>query len=112
MGLGAWIDHAPLIEMVSVAVKAHFDVHTVGDIDPHELPECTLIGIKVDEPLVDAHLPVIPGFTSLSVRAFPAGDPEFLGGKGNGAAYGHSGPLRYGLDLTAYVIDLQRVGSA
>lgn len=98
--------------MVSVAVKAHFDVHTVGDIDPHELPEGSLIGIKVDESLVNAHLPVIPGFTSFSVRAFPTGNPELFGRKRNGAANGHSGSLRYGLDLAAYVIDLQRICSA
>jgi len=96
----------------SVAAEDDLDVHAIGDLDPHELPESTLVRVKVDKPLVDAHLPPVVGLASLSVRRFPASYPEFLGRKGNGSTDCDSSPLGDSLDLVANSVHHGRVGAA
>ena len=94
------------------AAEHDLDVHAIGDLDPHQLPEGALIGVEVDEPLVDPHLPVVDGLASLSVRALPAGYLQLLGRQGDGPADVHSGPLGDPLDLGADTVDLCGVGAA
>ena len=43
------------------------DVHAIGDLNPHELPQSTLVSIEVDESLVDPHLPAVPSLAALTV---------------------------------------------
>lgn len=52
----------------SSTAKHNLNVDSIGNLDPHELPEGTLVGVQIDEPLVNAHLPAIPSLASLSVR--------------------------------------------
>ena len=93
------------------AAKHNLDVDTVRNGNPHELPEGTLVGIEIDEPLVDAHLPAIPGLASLSIGGFPAGDLQLLCGKGNRSADIDSGPLGDLLDLVTDSVDFGGVSS-
>jgi hypothetical protein len=55
------------------------DVHAVGDLNAHQLPERTVAGIQVDEALVHPHLPMIDGLRALSIRRFPAGNAQAFG---------------------------------
>lgn len=52
----------------SSTAKHNLNVDSIRNLDPHELPEGTLVGVQVDESLVNAHLPAIPSLASLSVR--------------------------------------------
>ena len=101
-----------MIVEVSGAAENDLDVDAIGNLDPHELPEGTLVGVQVDEPLVDAHLPAVPGLASLSVGTLPAGYPQLLCGKGYGPADVHAGSLGDPFDLGADAVDLCGVGSA
>ena len=94
------------------ATKHNLDVYAIGDLDPHELPEGTLVGVQINEPLVDAHLPAIPGLASLSVGTLPAGYLQLLCGKGYRPADIHAGPLGNPFDLGADTVDLCRIGAA
>jgi len=94
------------------AAKHDLDVDAIGDLDPHELPEGTLIGVQIYEPLVDAHLPAVPGLASLSIGALPAGYLQLLCGKRYRPADIHAGPLGDPFDLGADTVDLCRVGAA
>ena len=40
-----------MIVEVSGAAENDLDVDAIGNLDPHELPEGTLVGVQVDEPL-------------------------------------------------------------
>ena len=54
------------------------DRDVVRDLDPHELSEGAFVGVDVDEPFVDAHLPVFPRRRPLSVRGLTRGNFERL----------------------------------
>lgn len=95
----------------SVAAEHDLDVDSIGNADPHKLPKSTLIRVKVDEPLVDAHLPPVVGLAAFSVGRFPAGDPQLFGRKGNGTADCNAGPFGDGFDLSADLIDHLGVGA-
>jgi len=89
----------------------YLDVDAVRDLDPHELPEGALFGIQLDEPLVDAHLPVVPGLRTAAARRLPHGDLEPLCRQGDWAGYLGARPLGYLLYLVAdvfYVLDAWR----
>ena len=60
-------------------LKYDFDGHVVGDLDAHELAERAFVGIDIDEPFVDAHLPVFPGRGALAVGRLARGHFERLG---------------------------------
>ena len=96
----------------SGAAEHNLNVDSIRNLDPHELPKGTLIGIQIDESLVNAHFPAIPGLASLSIGRFPAGDLQLLCRKGNRSADVNAGSLGDSLDLGANTVDLCRVSSA
>ena len=103
----------PLVNVFgSSAAKHNLNVDSIGNLDPHELPEGTLVGVQIDEPLVDAHFPAIPCLASLSVGALPARNLQLLCGKRYGSTDVDAGPLGDSLDLGADTVDLCGVGSA
>ena len=102
----------PLVKVYSSAAKHNLNVDSIGNLDPHELPEGTLVGIQIDESLVNAHFPAIPSLASLSVGALPARNLKLLGRKWDGSADVNASSLGDSLDLGADTIDLCRVGSA
>ena len=56
--------HAP----AGLVLEDDLDGDVVRDLDPHQLAERAFVGVDVDEPLVDAHLPVLPRSGPLTVR--------------------------------------------
>ena len=58
----------PLVKVYSSAAEHNLNVDSIGNLDPHELPEGTLVGVQIDEPLVDAHLPAVPCLAAFAVR--------------------------------------------
>ena len=51
-------------------------------------PPCRYRNLRsdlLDETLVDAHLVLVPGLGTLTIRGLPGADLEVLGGKANGA---------------------------
>ena len=103
---------APLKIKGLSAAKDDLDVYTIGNLDPHELPQGTLICVEVDESLVDPHLPAVPGLASLTVRTLPARYFQLLCGKWYGSTDLYTGLLGDSPDLCADTVDLLRVGSA
>ena len=94
------------------AAKDYLDVYAIGNRDPHELPQGTLISVEVDEPLVDPHLPTVPGLATLTVRTLPARYFQLLRGKWYRSTDLNPGLLGDSPDLGADAVDLLRVGSA
>ena len=43
------------------ASEYDLDVDIIGDLDPHERTKSPVVGIEIYQPLVDAHLPTVPG---------------------------------------------------
>ena len=60
-------------------LKDDFDVDVLGYLDTHELPECALVCVNVDEPLVDPHFPVFPRSSAFAAGALPRWDYEPAG---------------------------------
>src|SRR3989442_10454139 len=88
------------------------DVDAVRDLDAHELPQGAFVGVEVDEPLVDPHLPAVPRLAPLAVRRLPHGHDEPLRREGNWSRHRNAGSLRDELDLLTHIINFFRVGAA
>ena len=57
-----------------------FDIYTWLDDDGSNLLDDFRRRSQINEPLVDSHLVVIPGFGTFTTRSFSGGDPECPGG--------------------------------
>src|SRR3989339_1153473 len=88
------------------------DVDAVRDLYPHQLSQGALVRVEVYEPLVDAHLPSVPGLGALAVRALAHRHLEPLGREWYRAGHVHACLLADGLDLVADAVYLLRVRSA
>src|SRR5438876_4537921 len=77
------------------------DVHAVRHLDAHELPERALVRVEVDEPLVNPHLPAVPGLAALAVGGLADRDDEALRRQRDRAGHRDAGALADQLDLLA-----------
>src|SRR2546425_6885748 len=88
------------------------DVDAVRHLDAHQLPQRALVRVKVDEPLMNPHLPSVPRLAPLAVRGLPHGHDEPLRRERDWSRHRDAGALADQLDLLAHVVDLLRVRAA
>src|SRR5207302_1901006 len=88
------------------------DVDSVRHLDAHELAQGPLVRIEVDEPLVDPHLPAVPGLAPFAVGGLADGHDETLRRERDRTRHRDAGALAVKLDLLAHVVDLLRVRAA
>src|SRR5213080_5230015 len=92
--------------------KDDLDVDPVRHLDAHELTKGPLVRIEVDEPLVDPHLPAVPGLAPFAVGGLADGHDEPLRRERDRPRHRDAGALADQLDLLAHVVDLLRVRAA
>src|SRR5438874_10787671 len=85
------------------------DVDSVRHLDAHELAQGPFVRIEVDEPLVDPHLPPVPGLAPFAVGGLADGHDETLRRERDRPRHRDAGALADQLDLFAHVVDLLRV---
>jgi hypothetical protein len=93
----------------SPEIDADFDA--IGDGDGGDFLHLSSGALEVDVPLVDGHLPVVPGLGALTAGGAPTADAEVLVGEsdwsgdldalGLGVADQLVGDLLYGVELAA-----------
>ena len=66
--------------------KFYFYEDLFRGLNAHKAFEETFVRVDVDESLVDAHLPAIPGVCAFAAGALSGWNPEPLGGEGDGSA--------------------------
>merc|ERR1719266_90888 len=65
----------------------HFNLYAGFDIDGGDLLHDLGGAVEVDDSLVDPHLELVPGLTTLSARSLTGGDSQGLGGHPHGSLY-------------------------
>ncbi len=89
----------------------NLDVNLVRYLYSHELPQGPLVRAEIYQALVNAHLPVVPGFAALAIRGFPDRNSHFLRGQRYGSVHLHACSLGDVLDLVADVVEFLRLGA-
>ena len=64
-----------------------FHLHAGLDVDGGDLLHNLGGTVEVDDSLVDPHLELVPGLTTLSARSLTGGDPQGLGGHPDGSLH-------------------------
>jgi len=64
----------------SIPAHSHFHLNCWINIDRCNLLHNGRLGLQIQQPLVDSHLPSIPGVGPLSTRTLSASNPQFLSG--------------------------------
>merc|ERR1719244_2297679 len=59
--------------------NGHLNLHTRFDVDRGDLLDDLRGRMKINDPLVDSHLELVPGLGTLTARSLPGGDPQHLG---------------------------------
>src|SRR5690242_17182803 len=85
------------------------DVDAVRNLDAHHLSERALVGVDVDQSLVDPHLPMIDRARPPTIGTLADGDLETLRGKRDRSRDIHSGLEGDFADLLADRVDLSGV---
>jgi hypothetical protein len=70
-----------LLHAAPSTLKDNLNADIFGHLDAHELAECTLIGINIDEALVNPQLPAVPRCGSLTIRTLADWNNQPLGRK-------------------------------
>ena len=83
-------------------LQDNFDADIFRHLNAHELSQCTFIGVKINEPFVNPHLPAVPCRSTLTVGALADRYDHLLCRKGNRACKIYSGTLCNLFDAIAY----------
>merc|ERR1719211_935895 len=65
----------------------HFNLYAGFNVDRGDLLDDLGGTVEVDDSLVDPHLELVPGLTTLSARSLTGGDPQGLGGHPDGSLH-------------------------
>lgn len=93
------------------AFKDNLNTDVLWYLGTHELTESTLISIKINETLMNPHLPAVPGCCPFPIRTFSDGYYQLSGRKGNRTGQIDTGPLSDLFNLFAHFFYFLIVGS-
>jgi len=86
------ISQYPTYQVITAQVlgsigDGHFNLYAGLNVDGGDLLDDLGGTVEVDNSLVDPHLELVPGLTTLSARSLTGGDPQGLGGHPDGSLH-------------------------
>jgi len=86
------ISQYPTYQVITAQVlgsigDGHFNLYAGLNVDGGDLLDDLGGTVEVDNSLVDPHLELVPGLTTLSARSLTGGDPQGLGGHPHGSLH-------------------------
>lgn len=92
--------------------KIDADLDSIGDSDGSDFLHLSSGALKIDVPLVNSHLPVIPSLGSLTARSSSAADTKVLVGESDGTRDLNTLSLSVANQLVSHLLDSVKFATA